>query len=435
MNEWNQWLVISIIHLVDKWTRPLGQVLSLHILWAASSRFLLWTSSSRNGFSEPPLWATSSLGQDFSDILVLWAKTSLSFKFFDVCLLVFSDLPLFSGPSSLSKPLLCTKSSLSYFCCEPSLLSAVSSLSNLFAELLPLQATPFLSNLFSDRMILRGIGFSEPFLLWAASSLTYFLSQLLLLWPLPSLSYFSELPFLSPRSRVARELHYLVKLSFTLLLQCIWQHPVALPHSPRSRILSESMEHNSNAFRKDGLQSSIGRTNPARLHHLIPLWLTWWDASYPVTFVRNSGSFSTKIPWLKVRICLFHLKEVQQAWSVTISFYIQSIVLGNECFPNIWSSCEKGHDDMYIIDTYWYIWRTCKKQLSSLAVLWAGSIWVLQRCRASIHALNDTVLSHSVLSINLKTQKSREISQLSASYALCFTQCTSCFNACIRQVP
>lgn len=70
-----------------------------------------------------------------------------------------------------------------------------------------------------------------------------------------------------------------------------------------------------------------------------------------MTFVRNSGSFSTKVPWLKVRICLFRLKEVQQAWSVTISFYIQSIVLGNECFPNIWSSCEKGHDDMYIIDT------------------------------------------------------------------------------------
>ena len=140
MNEWNQWLVISIIHLVDKWTRPLGQVLSLHILWAASSRFLLWTSSSRNGFSEPPLWATSSLGQDFSDILVLWAKTSLSFKFFDVCLLVFSDLPLFSGPSSLSKPLLCTK-------------------------------------IFSQLLLLWSQVFSQLFLLWATSSLSSFLSR------------------------------------------------------------------------------------------------------------------------------------------------------------------------------------------------------------------------------------------------------------------
>ena len=225
MKEWNQWLVISIIHLVDK---SFLCIFSGPLLPAFYSGLLRLETASLSHLSKLPL---------------LWAKTSLTF--------LFSEPKLLSASNSLTYVL---SSSLICLFSQALLLWA-----NLFAELLPLQATPFLSNLFSgtfylrcifsDRMILRCIGFSEPFLLWAASSLSYFLSQLLLLGPLPSLSYFSELPFLSPRSRVARELHSLMKLSFTLLLQCIWQHPVALPHSPRSRIWSESMEHNSNAFR------------------------------------------------------------------------------------------------------------------------------------------------------------------------------------------
>lgn len=137
MNEWNQWLVISIIHLVDK---SFLCIFSGPLLPAFYSGLLRLETASLSHLSELPL---------------LWAKTSLTF--------LFSEPKLLSASNSLTYVF---SSSLICLFSQALLLWA-----NLFAELLPLQATPF----------------SKQPLLW------HLLSQLLLLWPLPSLSYFSEL--------------------------------------------------------------------------------------------------------------------------------------------------------------------------------------------------------------------------------------------------